>query len=379
MRVPAAVGQHAEHSRNFQRIINLALLLVGLSHDDERRPGLAVKKPLHRSESNGLVGRDLLALPVAGREDLQDAENAAGDHAGLYENTSVLRPLTRKQVKRADCGHHEASRNRCAAHVVRVLPPCPGIQDELPEAGELRGTIGRRVVADGVLHPGVGRDNEKARQPRPDKDRHRGEPVHDRTQPFFAVEEQSQERRFQEESEHAFHTQRLADHSAREFREMRPVGAELEFHGNSGHHAQYEIDPEDFGPEAGGLVIDRIVPAQRDGLQPHDQQRQTHRQLREQIVEGDGKGKMKSVNNLAIHKALRPACSIIGTKLRAYVMPVTNRPEVCAAFQARHAEFRGAARRLRSGASRHRSRGQPAGRDSGFPQHPPRRRSGTPS
>ena len=53
-----------------------------------------------------------------------------------------------------------------------------------------------------------------------------------------------------------FHRQGLADHAAREAREVRPVRAELKFHGDAGDHAQHEIDAEDLGPETRRLVVD---------------------------------------------------------------------------------------------------------------------------
>ena len=71
-----------------------------------------------------MVG-DHLALPVAGRKNLQDAEDAAGNHADLDEDAGVLGPLAGQQIERAHGGHDERAGNRRAAHVVRVLPSAP--------------------------------------------------------------------------------------------------------------------------------------------------------------------------------------------------------------------------------------------------------------
>ena len=82
-----------------------------------------------------------------------------------------------------------------------------------------------------------------------------GQPVRRLAQALLAVKKQPQESGLQEEGEQSFHGQRLADHAAGEAREVRPVCAELEFHGNSGHHADHKIDAKDLGPETGGPVV----------------------------------------------------------------------------------------------------------------------------
>ena len=74
-------------------------------------------------------------------------------------------------------------------------------------------------------------------------------------QALFAEEEEAEESRLQEEGEDAFHSQRLADDAAGAARELRPVGAELKFHGNAGDDAEQEVDGEDLRPEARGLVL----------------------------------------------------------------------------------------------------------------------------
>lgn len=39
------------------------------------------------------------------------------------------------------------------------------------------------------------------------------------------------------------------------FRKARPIGPELEFHGDAGDYPEGEVDREDTRPELGGLVI----------------------------------------------------------------------------------------------------------------------------
>ncbi len=76
-----------------------------------------------------------------------------------------------------------------------------------------------------------------------------------------AIEEQAEKRGLEEEGEDAFHGERLADDAAGDAGELRPVGAELELHGDAGDDAEDEVDAEDASPEAGGLIPLRVVGA----------------------------------------------------------------------------------------------------------------------
>ena len=67
----------------------------------------------------------------------------------------------------------------------------------------------------------------------------------------------AEERGFEEEGEDAFHGEGLADDSASDAGERGPVGAELEFHGDTGDYADDEVDGEDLSPEACGILIER--------------------------------------------------------------------------------------------------------------------------
>src|SRR5271157_3482682 len=126
--------------------------------------------------------------------------------------------------------------------------------------------------------------------------------MHSFAEPLLAVEEQPQERRLQEEGETAFHGQGLSDDAASKAGEMRPVGAELEFHRDSGYYANDKVDTENLRPEAGSPVITLVVCLERQSLQNHDQRRQSHRQLREQVVIGHSERELQAVDQeCAIH------------------------------------------------------------------------------
>ena len=126
-----------------------------------------------------------------------------------------------------------------------------------------------------------------------------------RAKPFFAVKKEAEECGLQEESEHAFHSERLTDHASGIAREVRPVRAKLKFHGNSSDHAQQEIDAENLRPETRRLIVDFILAAKAKGLEYNDQRRQTHGELREKIVESDGESEMNAMNKKStIHRIL---------------------------------------------------------------------------
>jgi hypothetical protein len=81
-----------------------------------------------------------------------------------------------------------------------------------------------------------------------------------------------------------------------------PIGAELKFHGDAGHHAHDEVNSENARPEACRLVIEFVIAAQRQCLQHNNQRRQAHRQLREEIVKSNREGEVQAVNQeCAIH------------------------------------------------------------------------------
>src|SRR5581483_203011 len=194
------------------------------------------------SQRDRLMRSHHSSLLVACGKQLKNACDAGGDDAYAHEHAPMLDVLAAEQVEGADGGHYKGSGNDGAAHVVRVLPAGPGIQNQLPEAGELEGAVGGARIADGVLHPGVSSDDEIARKPGAEKHGYSAAPVGPSAKALFAVQEQAQECRLQEEGEHAFHGQGLADHAPGKTREMRPVGAKLEFHGNAGDHTQHEVD-----------------------------------------------------------------------------------------------------------------------------------------
>jgi hypothetical protein len=52
---------------------------------------------------------------------------------------------------------------------------------------------------------------------------------------------------------------------------VRPVRAELKFHGDAGHYTQHEVNAKNLGPEARGLTIGLIVAAKAERFEQDDQ------------------------------------------------------------------------------------------------------------
>src|SRR6516162_4908492 len=84
---------------------------------------------------------------------------------------------------------------------------------------------------------------------------------------------------------------------------MRPVRTELKFHRNASHNADREVDRKDPGPEAGRLVVSFVVLFDCQRLQYHDERRQPHGELREEVMVSYGEGELQTVDQeRAIHR-----------------------------------------------------------------------------
>jgi hypothetical protein len=93
--------------------------------------------------------------------------------------------------------------------------------------------------------------------------------------------------------EHAFHGQGLTDHSARVLRELRPVGSELELHGDPGDDTDREVDSEDAAPEARGPGIALAFAAKGLPSPEHQEGRETHGELGKQVVIRNGERELQ--------------------------------------------------------------------------------------
>src|SRR5262249_44509435 len=131
-----------------------------------------------------------------------------------------------------------------------------------------------------------------------------------RPQTLFAPDERTDEGAFEKEREHALHCQCLSNHTAAVLGEARPVGPELKLHRNAGHHPHGEIEPEDLGPESRGLVVFLFTRPQGTPLPIHQEPRQAHRQLGEQVVVRDGERELDTVPEQCIFHGVVPRSGV---------------------------------------------------------------------
>src|ERR1700722_12119833 len=180
-----------------------------------------------------------------------------------------------------------------------------------------------------MLHPRVSNDDEEAGDPRAEPDHQRGKPVHELRDAFFAVEKEAEKCGLEEKAEDSFHCERLANYAAGDPREARPVGAELELHGDAGDHAEDKVDGEDAAPEAGRAIPRFVAGAQGYSFEHDDEKAQAHSELRKQIMEGDGESEVQPVDDLGGH-GMSPAAGegrMTDRKASGYQVRRTNEGE----------------------------------------------------
>ena len=188
-------------------------------------------------------------------------------------------------------------------HVVGILGESPRVQDEGPEVGEMERAVRGDREPDRMLEKRVRRDDEIAGEPASEKERHRGEKMSTPSQAFLPPDEKGKEARLEEEREEPLHGQRVTDDVAGEAGEPRPVRAELELHGDSGHDSHREVEPEDPDPEARGVIPPLATRTETERLHDDDEERESHRQNRKEIVIDDREGELEAVKEERIAHA----------------------------------------------------------------------------
>src|SRR5882724_8412292 len=108
-----------------------------------------------------------------------------------------------------------------------------------------------------------------------------------RSESFLTPDQGADERALQEEREHPFHRQRLANYAAGILRKVRPVRSELEFHRNAGDDTDREIQSENLRPKPNRLIVFFITGAERAPFPINQEPRQPHGELRKEVVIND--------------------------------------------------------------------------------------------
>ena len=228
--VEAAGAQEGQQARDLDDRVVLLAVQAADGEDRERRVRLGRVETLGRRHLHGLdLGHDLAGDVAAdGDADAGDQQDRGADpHAaseGLLHGALVAlhAPQRHPDDERAA---GEVGRQ----HDVREGHELDLVEQHGEEVVEL-GAAGLRVVgvAHGVLHPGVGGQDEVRREQRADVHQPDAGVVELRRQPVPAEDPQAEERRLEEERQEALDGQRRTEDVADEAGVGAPVHAELE-------------------------------------------------------------------------------------------------------------------------------------------------------
>ena len=83
--------------------------------------------------------------------------------------------------------------------------------------------------------------------------------------------------------------------------QRRPVRPKLKFHDDAGGDSDREDETEYAHPEAGHLMIDRVGGPQIQALHNNQDETEPNAQRRIDVVESDGKGKLKACECQRVH------------------------------------------------------------------------------
>ena len=192
-----------------------------------------------------------------------------------------------QQPGRDATDEHRGGEERPADHV-GVGGQGRGVGQHGADVGQLGpATRGVEADPDGVLHPGVGRDDEVRRQRRADgRGPDRGQ-VKLRGEPVPPEDPEPQEGGLEEEGDQGFHRQRGAEDVAHEPGVVGPVHAELELLHDPGDHAHGEVDQEELPEELGETEVGLVAGAVPAGLEPgHHQPQADGQRDHEEVVDG---------------------------------------------------------------------------------------------
>nr|AAP55501.1 hypothetical protein [Leifsonia xyli subsp. xyli] len=228
-----------------------------------------------------------------------EAQLVAGDHGadaradhqpqtGFERRPHRLEVLVAGEVPGGDRDDQTGGDHERAEDGVREGREGDFVGQHRADVRQLRPATGLvEVVADRILHEGVGRDDEIGGEDgagggHPD----RGE-VQTLRQFVPAEDPEADEGRFEEESEQTLQGERGAEDVADEARVVGPVHPELELLHDAGHHSHREVDEEELPEEVGQLQVVDFARAIPGGLEHGDDRHEADGERHEQeMVDG---------------------------------------------------------------------------------------------
>jgi len=197
-------------------------------------------------------------------------------------------------VEGADAEDEEAGDHPGAALHVGEVEPGLVVEDDGAEVGE-PGLAVDDLVADRVVHPGVGQHDPEGADLGADGDQPDGPQTHPGLEPVLAEPPQPDERALEEEGHQHLERERDAEDVADEVGVLAPVHPELELLHDAGHHADGEVDEEEVTEEVGHLPVELAAVAadEGEGLHHRDEEGQPDGERDEEEVEDARRGELE--------------------------------------------------------------------------------------
>ena len=288
--------------------------LVGPGKQQQRRAARGLPDAFHRGDLLGLVLERIEAVQVA-EEDLQRRCDGRKHEADAQHARRRLRGAALEDLPRAQPGQQEgAGQRRCGEHVREAVRK-RRVEDDREPA--------RRVVFAGYhlepgrcLHPRVERQDPERRQRGAEGDAKGCEKVDPLADLAVPEQHHAQKPGFEEEGgQHLVAEQRPGD-IADLFHIARPVGAELEAHGDAADHAERESQREDLGPEPVGIEPGRGVGREPAPAEKKQQPAQRDADGREEDVERDIGRELDPGQCKCVHRASLAGSRVSSTRPR---------------------------------------------------------------
>ena len=203
--------------------------------------------------------------------------------ASRADRVNTSRSAAVPQLPRGHRQHHPRAGDQRRQQHLRISPDEHLVGEHGPDVVQLRLAV-HHDVADGMLHPGVGRHDERRRQDAAQRDQPDRQQVYPPGQPVPAEQPQPQERGLQEERGQPLHGQRRAEDVADQPRVGRPVHPELELLHQAGDHADRHVDDQQDAEEPGQPQVLVALAAVPGGLQQRGQEGQADRDRHEKEV-----------------------------------------------------------------------------------------------
>ena len=282
--VERAVREEGKQPRHFDRERGLLVALREAAdlEERERRWLLGVPQRLGRGDLHRLVlGR--IDAEVTAEPEIYRRNGQQNDQSELRRAPKELDVAAADEVPARDSENERGAHGQTREHRVPERPDGEVGREQRPDVRQHRLPV-FDLVADRLLHPRVGDQDEIRREPgakRRDPDRRQ---VDARPEPVPAEDPEPEEGRLEHERSEPLDRERGAEDVADELRIFGPVHPELELLDEPGRDPDREVDQEQRPEEARqpepGLVA-RAVP---EGLHRRDERPEPERQRHEQEV-----------------------------------------------------------------------------------------------